>query len=137
MSSGDRLARLQDIPLFAGLDRAALERLVEASTEIDVAAGHVLIRADDPGSGMFVLEEGTVVVESPRVTLELGPGEFFGELSLLVPDAKRAARVRAATPVRCVALDRATLEAMLDEEPGFALDMLRVVAQRLAKVTRG
>jgi len=105
---------------------------------LECPAGQVLIRADDPGAGMFVVEEGTVVVEAHGgQTIELGPGEFVGELSLLVPESTRVARVRAQTPVRCLAVNRATLEELLENEPGFATAMLRVVAQRLWKVMRG
>ena len=48
---------------------------------------------------MFVILEGTVIVEARGdVEIELGPGEFVGELALLVPDAIRSARVRAVRP---------------------------------------
>ena len=83
---------------------------------------------------MFVVEEGTVVVETPGHTIDLGRGEFVGELSLLVPESTRVARVRAKTPVRCLALSRATFEDLLESEPRFAVTMLRLVAQRLWKV---
>jgi CRP-like cAMP-binding protein len=133
----DHLARLRELPLFAGLDQDALGRIVAASSELEIPAGQVLIRADDPGTGMFVIEEGTVVVEAPGGhTIDLGPGEFVGELSLLVPESTRVARVRAKTPVRCLALNRATLEELLESEPRFAVAMLRVVAQRLWEVMR-
>jgi CRP-like cAMP-binding protein len=137
VSQNDRLARLRELPLLAGLDPDALERIVAASSELEVPAGQVLIRGDDPGAGMFVIEEGTVVVEAPGgQTIDLGPGEFVGELSLLVPESTRVARVRAKTLVRCLAIDRATLDALLDSEPRFAVAMLRVVAQRLWQVMR-
>ena len=137
MSRNDRLARLRELPLFAGLDQEALERILAAASEVESPAGQVLTRADDPGAGMFVIEEGTVVVEAPGgQTIDLGPGEFVGELSLLVPESTRVARVRAKTPVRCLALNRATLEDLLETEPQFAVAMLRVVAQRLWKVMR-
>ena len=80
---------------------------------------------------MFVLEEGTVAVEVPGKTIELGPGEFFGELSLLVPESTRVARVRATTAVRCVAISRAAFEELIEGEPAFTLAMLHVVARRL------
>src|SRR5437867_13378436 len=91
----EQLARLRRIPIFAGFGDEVLERVIEASSELECPAGQVLIRADDPGAGMFVLEEGTVVVEAPGRTIELGPGEYFGELSLTVPESTRSARVRA------------------------------------------
>jgi CRP-like cAMP-binding protein len=137
VSQNDRLARLRELPLFARLDQTALERVLESSSEVECPAGQVLIRADDPGAGMFVIEEGTVVVEAAgRRTIDLGPGQFVGELSLLVPESTRVARVRAKTPVRCLALSRTSLEELLESEPQFTVAMLRVVAQRLWEVMR-
>ncbi len=134
MSADERLARLRGVPIFAGLGDDVLQRILGASTELDVPAGQVLARAHDPGAGMFVLEEGTVVVEAPGRTIELGPGEFFGELSLLVPESTRVARVRAKTQVRCVAINRLDFEELLEDEPRVALAMLPVVARRLWQV---
>lgn len=131
MSADERLARLRQVPIFAGLDDGVLARILGVSVELECPAGQVLARANDPGAGMFVLEEGTVVVEAPGRTIELGPGEFFGELSLLVPESTRVARVRAKTPVRCIAVNRLDFEELLDDEPRVALAMLPVVARRL------
>lgn len=134
--SDDRIARLRNVPVLAGLGDDVLERIVAASSELECPAGQVLISADDPGAGMFVLEEGTVVVEAPGRTVELGPGEFFGELSLLVPEATRVARVRAKTQVRCVAINRVAFEQLLDDEPRVARAMLPVIAGRLWRLMR-
>jgi CRP-like cAMP-binding protein len=133
----DELDRLRALPLFAKLSDDALRRVRELVVELEVEAGQTLARADDPGSGMFVIEEGTVVVEGRgRHVIELGPGEFVGELALLVPEAIRAARVRAKTDVRCLAIGRADFEQLLEEEPRIALAMLPVVAQRLWRARR-
>jgi CRP-like cAMP-binding protein len=131
VAANERLARLREMPVFSGLDEDVLLRILALSTELDCQAGQVLIRADDPGAGMFIVEDGTVVVEAPQRTIELGPGEFFGELSLLVPESRRVARVRAKTPVRCIALNRLDFEELLDDEPRVALAMLPVIARRL------
>ena len=75
------------------------------SVELDIPAGQTLVHAGDPGSGMFVIAEGTAIVEARGETMiEVGPGEFVGELALLVPEAIRSARVRAKTDVRCLAI---------------------------------
>ncbi len=130
------IARLREIPLFTELDDAGLERIAGVATEVEYPAGMVLARPDDPGSGMYVVEEGAVVVEAGPRTIELGPGEFFGELALLVPDAPRVARVRAATPVRCLAVSRTDFGELLAAEPR-ALAMLPVLARRLVKEMQG
>lgn len=127
-------AKLRELPLFAGLSDDTLARIAAIVTEIEFPAGTVLAVADDPGAGMFVVEEGAVVVEARGRTIELGAGEFFGELSLLVPESTRVARVRALTPVRCLALSRLEFEHLLEDEPRIALAMLPVVARRLWNV---
>ena len=135
MTGPDRVERLQAIPLFSGLDSSALERIAELAAEVDAPAGQVLTRLGDPGAGMFVVEEGTVAVELRSRTIEFGPGEFFGELSLLVPDARRVARVRATSDARLLAISRADFTALLESEPRIALAMLPVLARRLIEET--
>ena len=112
--------RLGELPLFADLDDAQLDRLAAATTEFEAPAGQALIERGRPGSGMFVLEEGKAVVEAPEGTREIGPGDVFGERSLLSEDIERTARVRARTDVRCLAIARPELERLLAEDPRLA-----------------
>jgi CRP-like cAMP-binding protein len=129
--------RLREIPLFAELSDESLQSLAQIATEVEVPAGQVLIRPYDSGLGMFVVEEGKVVVELHRGRqVELGPGEFFGELALLIPEGVRAARVRAETNVRCVAIGREDFARLLDGEPRIAVAMLPVLARRLSDELR-
>jgi CRP-like cAMP-binding protein len=86
----------------------------------------------DPGSGMFVIVDGTALVEWRGGSVELGPGTFFGELTLLAPGGTRIARVRAATAMRCLAIPRDDAIALVESEPSVALVMLREVARRFA-----
>lgn len=112
--------RLGELPLFADLDDAQLDRLAAATTEFEAPAGQALIERGRPGSGMFVLEEGQAVVEAPEGTREIGPGDVFGERSLLGEDIERTARVRARTDVRCLAIARPEIERLLAEDPRLA-----------------
>jgi voltage-gated potassium channel len=122
---------LRQIPLFEDLHDHTLRRIAELSTEFEEPAGWVLVEVGQPGSGMFVLEEGTVEVRTPDGRAwELGPGEFFGELALLT-DHARNARVRAKTPVRCLAISRMDFQKLLKEEPDIAVAMLPKLAQRV------
>ena len=125
--------RLREIPLFIELSDGALRSLSEIAAEVEVPAGQVMIRPYDPGLGMFVVEEGKVVVELHQGReVELGPGEFFGELALLIPEGIRAARVRAETDVRCLAIGREDFAKLVDDEPSIAVAMLPVLARRLS-----
>ena len=115
-----------------GLDDHTLGLLADVATEFEVAAGHVLVERGQEGAGMFVLVEGSVIVDLPAGrTIERGPGEFFGELALL-GGGPRTARVHAATPVRCLAIGRKDFDRLLETEPRIAVAMLPVLARRLA-----
>jgi CRP-like cAMP-binding protein len=125
---------LRAIPLFGGLSEAGLERLAACSAEIDVEPGQVLAVPGDPGSGMFVVLDGTVSVEvRGGFHTELGPGQFFGEVALLVPSG-RVARVRAATQARCLSIPRDDALALLESELSLTLNMLRELARHLSDV---
>jgi CRP-like cAMP-binding protein len=108
--------RLRALLLFSDLDDAQLDVLAGCAREINVTAGQPLIQRGDPGSGIFVLEEGRALVEAPEGTRELGPGDIFGERSML-NDTERTARVLAQTNVRCIAIPRPELEQVIAANP--------------------
>ena len=108
--------RLRALLLFADLDDEQLDVLAAGAKEFSVAAGKPLIQRGDPGSGLFVLEEGRAVVDAPEGTRTLGPGDVFGERSLL-EGVERTARVRAETDVRCLAIPRPELERVIAARP--------------------
>jgi CRP-like cAMP-binding protein len=127
---------LSDVPLFAGLsDESAA--LVAAGGVTDVPAGQVLAQAGDPGFGMFVVLDGSVVVERGELHLDIERGGFFGELALLVPDSPRIARVRAKSDAQVLAVSRGTFDQLLETEPSFARAMLREMAVRLVQARTG
>jgi len=127
---------LSDVPLFAGLSEESLA-LVAAGGVTDVPAGQVLAQAGDVGEGMFVVLDGAVVVERGELHLDIGRGDFFGDLALLVPDSPRIARVRAKSDAQVLAVPRGTFDRLLDTEPSFARAMLREMAARLVQARTG
>jgi CRP-like cAMP-binding protein len=132
------IADLRALPLFASLDEDGLRRVEGMAVELDIAAGQVLVHAGDPGSGLFVILEGTAVVEARgEIMIEVGPGEFVGELALLIPEATRSARVRAKSDVRCLAIFAGDFDQLLQEEPRIAVAMLPVLAERLWNARTG
>src|SRR6187200_1748362 len=121
---------LRGLPPLEGVSEAGLERVAACAADISREAGQVLALPDDPGSGMYVIREGTVAVELRTGTLELGPGDFFGELALLVEDGARVARVRATSAVRCISIPRDDFLSLVETEPAFAVHLLRELARR-------
>lgn len=129
-------AEIAGIPLFAQIsDEAAT--LVAAGGVTDVPAGQILAQAGEPGSGMFVVLEGSVVVERGELHVEIEREGFFGELALLIPDSPRIARVRAKTDARILAVPRETFDLLLETESSFARGLLRELAARLVLARTG
>ena len=135
MSETDQIANLRNVPLFAELSDEVLEHIATCATEFEASEGHVLVQPNQPGAGLFIVEEGAVTVEVKGKKIELGPGEFFGELALLDENATHAARVCAATTLRCLALSRDDFNDLLANQPTMAVSMLKTVARRLAGTT--
>ena len=102
-----------------------LQRLEAVGSMVSFAAGKVLIERGKPGTGLFVVREGTLVVEAPEATRELGPGAVLGERALMSPDGTRTARVRALTDGVVLAVERAEIDRLCAEDPALA--------ERLAK----
>lgn len=129
----DAVERVRNVPMFSELGEDEMTRVADLATEFEVPAGFVLIERGQPGSGMFIITEGTVTVELPHGPVELGPGEFVGELPLLADGITRIARVRAKTPVKGLAISRMAFSELLERQPRVAVRMLPVLARRLAE----
>jgi CRP-like cAMP-binding protein len=97
-----------------------LELLGTVGAEANVAAGQVLIERGQHGAGLYVILEGTVIVEAPEGTRDLGPGAVVGERALLSTDGLRTARVQATSDLRVLAIDRSRFEQLCADDPGFA-----------------
>jgi len=132
----DLLTRLRSVPLFADLSDESLNLVAEHVAEFEARRGHLLAQPGQPGAGLFILLDGSVRVELPSRTVELGPGEFFGELALLDEAAIHTGRVVSHTDIRCLALARDDFERLLKSEPTAAITMLKVLARRLASMIR-
>lgn len=132
----DRRAELLGAaPLFADVDADGLQRIAARTVEVTFTDGHVIARQGEIGTGFFLIASGGVrVVRDGQESASLGPGEFFGELSIL--DGKpRTAQVVAAGPTVCLALASWDFEAVVAEEPAVAMAVLRALASRLRSLT--
>ncbi|MBI2780504.1 MAG: cyclic nucleotide-binding domain-containing protein [Chloroflexi bacterium] len=132
----DRRAELlAGCPLFKGIDATGLAGLADVATPVDFPPGHVIARQGDIGTGFFVVISGSVrVVRDGELVARLGPGEFFGELSIL-DRMPRNASVLAEVATTCLALASWDFEKVLLEQPALTLTILRGVATRLRDAT--
>jgi CRP/FNR family transcriptional regulator, cyclic AMP receptor protein len=135
LTQGRRATLLGACPLFRGLNADDLAVVAATAIEVEFPEDRVIARQGEIGTGFFVIAEGSVrVVRDGKTVATLGPGEFFGELSVL-DGAPRIAQVVAAEPTRCLALASWDFERVLREQPGVALAVLRVVAERLREMS--
>lgn len=131
MARDEKLDMLQGVPLFAGLDRHHIERLGMLTEEVDVPVGKVLIRQGEHGDDLMVVVSGQVGVDRDGTRInQLGPGEFFGEISLIA-GGPRTATVTAEAPTRLLVVNRRDFHALMEEFPAVAAQVLVTLAHRL------
>ncbi len=128
------LDHLAQVPLFASLSKKELQTIARASDELALPAGRVLVEQDTSGHECFILVDGTVTVaRNGRTIATLGPGAYFGELSLL-DKGPRTATVTAETPVTVLVLGPREFSTVLDEIPAITHKMLAALAARIREL---
>jgi cAMP-dependent protein kinase regulator len=96
-------------PVFGQLPAAALERMIKRVELVELTPGAVLFCEGEPGTKMYVVSEGEMIVETNSHELaRLPPGTFFGEIALLT-ELPRSATARAVGRVELLAIDRGLL----------------------------
>lgn len=129
---------LQRVPLFSQLGAAELQRVVDVARERSYPKNSVILFEDDPGDALYVVATGQVKVvligeDGREVILSvMGPGEFFGEMSLL-DDEPRSAHVIAMEDSALAVLRREDFESLLTQTPQIALALLREMSRRLRR----
>ena len=121
--------------LFAGVDHAARTRIAERMTEVDLPPDRVIARQGEIGTGFFIVVSGAARVVRDGTTIAwLGPGQFFGELSVIDREP-RVAQVISSGPTTCLALASWDFEAVIAEQPSVAMAILRELSGRLRGLT--
>lgn len=105
-----------------------------------LSPGETVFDEGDPGDQLYVIQSGEVelvreTASNQRVVARLGPGDFFGELGVVLGEPRNS-RAVAVNTTRLIALDRGTLEGMCIEQPEIAIRMIRVLVSRLIEAER-
>ncbi len=125
---------LRKVALFSGITERALGTIAGRAEVIEFAPGQYIVRQGQVGTGFYLLASGRArVVRGGQALARLGPGDFFGELSVL-DQAPRMAHVIAEEPTVCLALASWDFTKVLEEHPKIALSLLREIARRLRAV---
>ena len=126
-----KLEHLSKVRLFSQLNKKELGRVAKASDETTATAGQVLTTEGNPGHEFFLIMDGEAKVSRDGTEVaSLGPGGYFGELSLL-DGGPRSATVTASTDMELLVLGQREFGGVLDEIPSVAHGLLSSMAARL------
>lgn len=130
--SGDAVIEmLQGTPLWSGLSKQDLKIVAKLSQERKFESGHAIVSKGEAGIGFYLILEGSVEVRSDGRTLsKLGPGQFFGEMSI-IDNQPRSADVVAVEPSRVLILSAWSFKAFISDNPKIALKMMQEFVRRL------
>lgn len=122
---------IKRVPLFSELGRRELNEVAGIADEIDLREGTELTKEGSPGREFFVLIDGTAdVKKGSRRVNRLGPGDFFGEISL-IRRSPRTATVLASSPVRALVITDRSFASLLERVPQLQGKLLSAAAARL------
>ncbi len=129
----DKINALGRIPLFSELSKKELVFLARMTTEVDVREGSTLVRQGEMGREAMIIESGTAVVRrNNRKVDDVGPGDFFGEMSL-IDHMPRNADVVATSDMTVLVMDSREFSTVLDTYPKVAVKILKTVVERLVE----
>jgi CRP-like cAMP-binding protein len=134
----DELSFLRNVPIFADLEPKELDKVAKLGTRQKYKRGNIVVLEQESGAALFVIVSGKVKVvrmdeDGREVILSMfGPGEFFGEMSLL-DGLARSASVVATVKSELLMIHRRDFLELLHEFPQVAISLLAELAMRLRK----
>ncbi len=141
----DLIEFLPTIALFGGLQEPTLNRIISMMHELKLETGAVVCQQGDVGREMFIVRKGEVIVSRETETgrrikmVRMGPGEFFGEMTL-IDIQKRSATVTVAQPAVVYAFGNPALYKLYQEDvPGYVMvlqNICRELSRRLRSTNR-
>lgn len=132
---------LRSIPLFKDLTDEDLDVIGDVSVERTLAKGSVILTEGAIGDSLFAIQSGRVKVfigdeDGREIILKiLGPGDFFGEMSL-IDQQPRSASVAALEPTRLRVLSQEAFQLCLSRAPRIATTVMQALAKRLRDADR-
>lgn len=119
------------VPFFSNLAHGAIVDVTNMLRRLELPARTIVVRKGAVGDCMYFIASGSVEVELPDRSIELGPGSFFGELALL-DNAVRSATVATKTEATLLVLDLIDFRTLMGRHPDLA-DAIDTEAKRRMK----
>jgi CRP/FNR family cyclic AMP-dependent transcriptional regulator len=151
-SPAETVAFLREVRLFKDIAEPELTALAQSLRQRPLRRGQVLFREGDAGEEMFIVLRGSILISKPvtgrveQVLARVGPGDFFGEMSLF-DRSPRSATIQADSDAILLTLDREALPRLTEQSPRAAaaffhalvqvfIERLRASGNLVAEVTR-
>jgi CRP/FNR family transcriptional regulator, cyclic AMP receptor protein len=113
---------------------ATIDILRNVADTVRFNAGSTVLEEGQPGELMYIVRQGTLDIRvGNRVVASAGPGEIVGEIAL-IDHQGRSAAVIARTDADLVPVDEKRFLFLVQQTPYFALQVMRVLAERLRQV---
>ena len=141
MAHEESLAFLRRVPLLASLSEEQLQTLAASTVRRNFPKGRTIVAEGDPSQALYILLSGRAKVqradaEGKEVILAvLGPGEFFGEMSL-IDDEPRSASVITLEPCDFLAIGKESFTQMMSQSSEVCMAVLRGMVLRLREADR-
>ncbi len=117
------------VPLFASLDASCIAEIMRYLRAQSVPAGALIVRRGEEAHSMYFIASGEVEIDLPEGPVQLGEGQFFGEVAVL-RKARRTANVRALQPTKLLALDAFDLHMLMQRNPEIRRGIETIAATR-------
>lgn len=128
MTNAEFLAR---VPIFESCLPEQIASILAVAQEHAYAPGQIIVTQGTPGQAFYLITSGRVAIERDSLALgAFGPGDFFGEMSLL-DSAPRSATIRAVEETHCLMLSSWDFKSLLEQHPAIAIRLLEVLSRRL------
>lgn len=119
------------VPVFSNCAADEISAIAGVAQEGFFQPAQVIVTQGAPGQAFYMITAGRVEILRDGVSLgTFGPGDFFGEMSLL-DSAPRSATIRAIDQVSCLMLSSWDFKALLERHPAIAIKLLEVLSRRL------
>ena len=135
--SSELIGLMEKVEILTPLSRPELEKLVDRLTVLSYASGEVPVKQGEPGDSFYIIKSGRVlvVVEKPSgekaVVATLGPGDFFGEMSLLT-GAVRTASIQVKEDAEFIVIDKDNFRSTLAHNPSITESLSLILSERQA-----
>jgi voltage-gated potassium channel len=129
-------AMVARVPLFSKLQVPTIARLVGVLRARKAAAGTEIVTKGEEADGMYFIASGEVQIMVPDRDIRLSEGDFFGEIALIQPGARRTATVTAVRSCDLLKLERRDFQSLLERHADLAEALGEVAKRRLAELKR-